>query len=240
MAKTVDLKVLGTLVAMLVVAVVFWNWKFMYPIKVFVVLLHELGHGLAAVLTGGEIDNIQLSQNLGGVCWSRGGMRLVILPAGYLGSMLFGSLILVAAARTRYDRYISMVVGAIVVLVTAAFMRSMFGVIFGLIFGGAMILAGKFLSEKVNDIILKFLGLTSIMYAIIDIKEDLISRTVPGSDAYKMAEILLLPPVFWGILWILIAVVVSALMLWVASKGDGSDEGSPEADDDPTSLSLDK
>lgn len=225
MAKKIDLKVLGTLVAMLVVAVVFWDWKFMFPIKAFVVMLHEISHGLAAVLTGGSIEKIELSVRLGGVCWTRGGMRLAILPAGYLGSMLFGSLILVAAARTRWDRYISMGIGAAVVLVTAIFIRTWFGFFFGLAFGAVMILMGRFLSEKVNDMALKFLGLTSVMYAIFDIKDDLISRTVAGSDAYKMAEIfVVLPPIFWGILWIVISVVVAAVMLWVASKGDGSDE----------------
>lgn len=226
MAKKVDFKVLGTLVAMVVVAIVFWDWKFLYPIKVFVVLLHELGHGLAAVLTGGEIAKIELSSNLGGVCWSRGGSRLVILPAGYLGSMLFGGLILVAAARTRFDRFISMGIGGVVILVTAAYVRTTFGLVFGLLFGVVMILVGKFLPEKVNDTLLKFLGLTSTMYAIIDIKEDLISRTVPGSDAYAMSEILPLPPVFWGVLWILIAVVVSGFLLYFASRGE-------EAEPDP-------
>ena len=238
MAKKVDLKVLGTLAGMVVFAVVFWNWKFMFPIKAFVVLLHELSHGLAAVLTGGEIDRIELSVKLGGVCTTLRGNRLVILSAGYLGSMLLGSIILVAAARSRHDRYISMGIGVLVVLITAAFIRSWFGVLFGLTFGPAMILAGKFLSEKVNDVLLKFLGLTSVLYAIFDIKDDLISRTVRDSDAYKMSEILLLPPVFWGILWILISVAVAALMLWVASKGDGSGDEEDQTGSDP--LDLDK
>lgn len=215
--RRIDWGVAGTLSVMFVLATLFWNWSFMYPIKVFVVLLHELGHGLAAILTGGEISHIELSSNLGGVCWSRGGIRLVVLPAGYLGSMIFGGLIMVGAARTRYDKYIAVAVGAVVLLVTALFVRTAFGVIFGLIFGAALILAGRFLSEQINDLLLKFLGLTSAMYAIIDIKEDLISRTVPGSDAYAMSQILPLPPVFWGVLWIVIAVVVALFLFWLAS-----------------------
>ena len=77
----------------------------------------------------------------------------------------------------------------VVILVTALFIRSTFGVVFGLAFGAAMIAAGKLLPEEINDAWLKFLGLTSTMYAIIDIKEDLISRTVPGSDAYAMSKL---------------------------------------------------
>ena len=81
-------------------------------------------------------------------------------------------------------------------------------------------MAGKFLPEAVNDIWLKFLGLTSTMYAIIDIKEDLISRTVPGSDAYALSNELFLPPVFWGVLWIIIALLATGFFIILASRGE--------------------
>lgn len=227
--KQMDWKLLGTLLLMFAAAVFFWNWKFLYPIKAFVVLLHELGHGLAAIATGGEIAKIELSSNLGGVCWSRGGSRIVVLSSGYLGSMLFGGVILVAAARTRFDRFISMGIGGVVILVTALFVRTGFGIAFGLLFGAAMIVMGKFLSEKINDLLLKFLGLTSCMYAIIDIKEDLISRTVPSSDASAMSRELGLPSLFWGVLWITIAVVVSGFLVFVAARTTAEDASTTKA-----------
>ncbi len=219
-SQRTDWGVVATLVGMFLIALVFWDFAFMYPIKVFVVLLHELGHGLAAVISGGRIVRIELSANLGGVCWSQGGWRLLVLPAGYIGSMVLGGMILLSAARTRHDKLISTLVGVGTVLVTLLFVRSLFGFAFGLGFGAAMIAAGRLLPEKINDLWLKFLGLTSAMYAVIDIKEDLISRTVPGSDAYAMAEILPLPPTFWGVLWLIIALVVGAWLVVVAARGE--------------------
>lgn len=215
-ATRIDWKVLGTISAMFVAVLLLWDFAFLYPIKIFVVLVHEAGHGLAALLTGGSIERIEITPDLGGVCWSRGGWRLLVLPAGYLGSMAFGGLLLILAARTRHDRYISMVLGALVVVLTLLYVRNGFGFLFGLLFGVAMVAAGKFLSEQLNDVFLKFLGLTSSLYAIIDIKEDLISRTVPGSDAYAMAQELLLPPVFWGVLWIAIALLATCAFVWIA------------------------
>ena len=48
----------------------------------------------------------------------------------------------------------------------------------------------------------KFIGTTSALYAIIDIKDDLLVRTVPGSDAWAMSEeIFPLSPVVWGAIW---------------------------------------
>jgi hypothetical protein len=201
----IDWTTLWILIAMFVGVLYFWDFTFMYPLKVFVVLLHEMSHGFAAVITGGSIDHIELSSNLGGVCWSSGGSRFVILSAGYLGSLLLGGLIMIAAARICWDRWITLSIGVIVVLITLIYVRTAFGVLFGFIFGIALILASKYLPEKVNDLLLKFIGLTSAMYAVIDIKEDLISRTVPGSDAYALSQEFFLPAIFWGVLWILIA-----------------------------------
>jgi len=208
------------LAVLLVAAIALWDWPVLYPIRVFVVLLHELGHGLAAVLTGGEIVKIAISPDLGGVCWSRGGIRLLVLPAGYLGSMAFGGLILVAAARIRNDRWLAAGLGLATVILSLVFVRSLFGIVFGLGFGAALLAIARWLPAAVNDVVLKFLGLTSVLYAVVDIKEDLISRTVPGSDAYAMSQALFLPPVFWGVLWILIALAAAAFFLWVAARSE--------------------
>ena len=220
--KRRDQKTVITLLLMFLILLGFWNYRFIYPIKVFVVLLHELGHGLAAELTGGDMDRIELSSRLGGACWSAGGIRWIVLPAGYLGSMACGGMILVGAARSRRDQDISTAIGIFVIALTIYAVRSTFGIVFGILFGAAMILAGTVLSAKFNDLLLKFIGLASCCYAIIDIKEDLISRTVPGSDAYKMAEIFPLPPTVWGVIWILIAIVTTYKFLCLAAEGERS------------------
>ena len=220
MGRRLDDATVGTLTVMFLVLLFCWNWAFIYPIKVFVVLLHELGHGLAAELTGGDMVRIELSSNLGGVCWSSGGIRWIVLTAGYLGSMFFGGIILVAAAKSRRDKDISTFIGICVIALTLYAVRNLFGIGFGLLFGGAMIAAGYVLPEKLNDLLLKFIGLASCCYAIIDIKEDLISRTVPGSDAFKMAELSGIPPTVWGVIWIVIAIFVTYQLLTIAAEGE--------------------
>ncbi len=218
-------KSLLTLVALFVLVLVFWDTVPLYPVRVFVVLLHELGHGLAAVLTGGEITRIAVNADLSGVCWSRGGWRLVILPAGYLGSMLFGGLILVAAARSRNDRWLAAALGLTVLVLTVFFVRTAFGLLFGLGFGVALVASASWLPAAFNDLLLRTLGLTSVLYALIDIKEDLITRTVRGSDAYAMSRELFLPPVFWGVLWITLALAAAGLFLWLAARGERDTAG---------------
>jgi hypothetical protein len=45
-----------------------WDTWLVTPLKLFVVMLHEVSHGLAAVATGGSIDRIVLTPDLGGAC----------------------------------------------------------------------------------------------------------------------------------------------------------------------------
>ena len=208
------------LVVLLLAAFFFWDTVALYPVRAFVVLLHELGHTAAALLTGGKVERIELSADLGGVCWSRGGWRLLVLPAGYLGSMLFGGAILVAAARTRNDRLLAALVGLTVLALTIVLVRTLFGIGFGLVFGVALLCCAYWLPQAANDVLLRFLGLASVLYAVTDIKEDLVARTVPGSDAYAMSRELFLPPFFWGLLWMALAVVAAGAFLYLASQGE--------------------
>ena len=196
-----------------------WDTPVVYPVKIFVVFLHELSHGLAALVTGGEIVKIGLFSNEGGVAWTRGGNRFITLSAGYLGSLVFGGAIFLAAARTRADKVLSAVVGVLTIVITLFYVRNAFGIAFGIAFGLAMIAAAKWLKEAYNDVLLKVIGLTSCLYAILDIKSDILDRTV-RSDAVMLQEITGIPSKVWGVLWIAIALAATAAFVWWGSKGE--------------------
>lgn len=206
------------LVGLFLATLVLWDTPLVYPLKVLVVFFHELSHAMAAMLTGGEVSRITLSPDLGGVTWTRGGWRLAILPAGYLGSMAWGALLVLGAAWTTRDRQISLALGVFLLLVTVVYVRSLFGFGCGLLFSGLLIVSGLRLSEGFNDLLLSFVGLTSMLYALLDIRDDLISRTVAESDASQFAQLIPLPPVVWGVLWGVVAVVFAGWVLHLAVK----------------------
>jgi hypothetical protein len=218
MKKKVNMNSMLALAVICLVILALWNTPVIYPVKIFVVLLHELSHGLAALVTGGSIEKIVINADQGGVCYTRGGSMLFILAAGYLGSMVWGSLILVLAARTRIDRILSAVIGLMVFGVTVIYIRNVWGLVFGIVFGIALLLVAIFASMEINDFILKVIGLASIMYVITDIKDDLISRNIPSSDASRFGELLFGNSIFWGIVWIIIALVVAFFALRIAAK----------------------
>ena len=191
-----------------------WNTPIVYPLKIFVVLLHEVSHAIAVVATGGVVDRITLDPYQGGATHFSGGSAFAALNAGYLGSLLWGAL-LFTASRTRWIRsdWVNGAIGALVVLLTVFFVRSTFGIVFGIAFGLALVVASHKVGQVTNRRLLWVLGLTSALYAILDIKSDVLDRPELRSDAAVLADMLGLPTLAVGIVWIAVAIGFSAWLV---------------------------
>lgn len=87
------------------VVVVLWNVPLLgialFPLRLLTTFAHEAGHGLTAILTGGHFLRFEISGDGSGQALTAGGWRWLILPAGYVGSALFGVGLFVATQRAR-------------------------------------------------------------------------------------------------------------------------------------------
>ena len=192
-----------------------WNTPVVYPLKIFVVLLHELSHAMAVWATGGTVQSITLDPYQGGATYFTGGSAFWALNAGYLGSLLWGGLLFTAGRKrgVRAD-WINTSIGVAVILLTVLFVRSGFGIIFGILFGVAMVTASRRISQLLNRRLLLALGLVSALYAVLDIKSDVLDRPDLESDAHMLAELTGIgTTTLWGVLWIGIAIAFSAWLL---------------------------
>ena len=218
--KNLDVRAAAILAALMAAVVLLWNTAALYPLRILVVFFHEMSHALVAVLTGGSILEIQVVAQEGGLAITQGGSRFLTLSAGYLGSLLAGGLILVIAARTRLDRALSVALGGILGAVTLFWVRPIIG--FGFWFGAAaaviLVLIGLKLPERVNDLLLRVIGLTSCLYAVLDIKSDILDRPQLESDAAMLSDLTHLPTLFWGVVWFGVALAASVWLLLVACQ----------------------
>ena len=182
-----------------------WSHPIVLPLKLFVVFLHEISHGIAALATGGRIERILIDLDQGGACYCGGGSPFVTLSAGYLGSLAWGLGLTWSARFERTASWTVAIVGAATGLITLAFVRSAAGFLFGLAFAALLLIASQRISRRWNGRVLYGLGLTSALYAILDIKSDILDRPEIESDARMLAELTGVPTVVWGFLWIGIA-----------------------------------
>jgi hypothetical protein len=196
-----------------VAALALWGTFLVYPFRLFVVLLHEISHGLAAVLTGGAIESIGLSFDEGGVCRTRGGWPFLILNAGYLGSLFWGATFLVLGERRTRSRTVVAAIGAFTLVVTLFYVRTLFGFAYGLAAGFALLAIAAKLQPAVSEILLAAIGATSALYAVWDIASDVLFRHSNESDAAALAALTGIPAILWGVAWIAVSVGVLAYVI---------------------------
>lgn len=201
---------------------ILWNVPYLknilWPFKVFTVALHEFGHAFGAKITGGTVESITLDPDEGGLTKMRGGNPYVSLPAGYIGSCLWGSFMVFAGFSNTGSKVISVFVG-LAMLATLWWARNWLArgvTIFSIGFIAFLwwLEGGKYLRYFVL-----FLGVMSSMYSLWDIVDDLISRKVNESDASQYSRICCggaFGSRFWGVLWFFISVVVLAFSVAAA------------------------
>lgn len=184
-----------------------WQTPVMLPLKLLVVLFHELSHGAAAILTGGRIESLTITPEQGGLALTRGGSRFAVLTAGYLGSLAIGLALFAVALRSTADRLVLGGLGAVLLVVAAFYIRDGFALFFCLAGGGLMLAGARFLPRLGADLVLRVIGLASMIYVPWDILSDTILRAGERSDARLMAEEIGGATVIWGALWLALSAV---------------------------------
>lgn len=221
----VDLPRLIGLLATAVAIGMLWPSPILKPVKLFVVFLHEASHALVAMATGGEVVGIQVLFTEGGAMRAKGGSVFLTLMAGYVGSLLWGGLILALAARTRLARVLAVVLGVAMALMTVLYVRNAAGFGFGILFALALAGGGILFRERIVSWLLRALGMASCFYATYDIMSDVMVRPDAPSDARMLAEYTHFPPfisvtqqtLFWGLLWMGISLVASFYILAIST-----------------------
>lgn len=194
-----------------------------YPLRLLLTLVHELGHGLAALVTGGEFLRFVVFPDGSGLAYTAGGLRLLVIPAGYLGVAAFGAALLVAGSSRSAGRWALGTVGAAVVVLTLRYglptlfstqaLAGLLTLVTGLALGSALVWIAVRAAAGATIFALHLLAFQAGLTAFADLRTlvGLTANLAPaGNDAVSMAEITPLPAVVWAVLWAVAAVLVLA------------------------------
>jgi hypothetical protein len=209
---------LSIIILFALIAVFFWDTLFIYPVKLFAVLMHELSHGIAAIVTGGKVASIEISPYLGGHCLSKGGNVYAIAFAGYPGSIFWGALLFYSAYNYKAGTWITTFVALMIVILSIMYVDGAFSLVMSSAFAAFLFFSPRFFNKTVNHYLIKFLGLTSCLYVIVDIKEDLITLAYRETDAQLLANLTKVPSIYWGVLWLAVSVIVLYFLLKFSYK----------------------
>lgn len=177
----------------------------LYPVTLLVTFLHELGHALGALLTGGSVVGMQINPDGSGYTITRGGSQGVTLIGGYLGSAVLGNLLFRIGARHQaLTHHTLLVLAGLMILSGVIWFQSLNSTALLFVFG---LLLG-FIALKTNwdQDVLMFLGLAAVLYIIQDFD------TGPRSDLVMYEKVVgFFPYQVWMYLWLGLAGV---LFLW--------------------------
>jgi hypothetical protein len=232
--QTLTLIGLAGLVALLIAFMPGLGWLG-YPFRLLITMVHELAHGLAALLTGGEFRRFVISADGAGLAYTAGGWRWVIIPAGYVGVALFGAVLILLGRSHRWSRMALAVIGGLMILLSLRYgapsivsgdflngiLTTVTGVIFGCFFVGVAWKAAPGWIIFLLHLVALQAGLTAFsdLATVIGLSTNFFNA--PANDARSMAELTFIPAIIWAVLWVIVAVGLIGGAIWATWLIDG-------------------
>jgi Peptidase M50B-like len=194
----------------------------LYPFTILATWFHEMGHGLAAMVTGRGFERLLIFADGSGVAESMrpaDGYRLtdaLVAASGPLGPAIAGALLIVASRSPAATRYALAVLGVALVASTAIWVRSPTGWLVLPALGMAIVGLALRGSVPWRRFAIQLLG----VQAAISAWQQFDYLFSPGgnvggelhrSDTGAIADVLLLPYWFWGAA---ISAAILALLWW--------------------------
>lgn len=216
----------GLMLGIGLASIVLWQTTFgsllLYPFTILATWFHEMGHGIAAMLTGSRFERLLIFPDGSGVALLLrpvDGYRMtdaLIAASGPLGPAIAGSLLIVASCSAKATRTALMVLGAALIVTTAIWVRSLTGSIVLPALGMAILWLARGGTLPRQQFVIQMLGVQACIsvwkqFGYLFSPGGSIGGRVHRSDTGAIADILLLPYWFWGAI---ISAVILALLWW--------------------------
>jgi hypothetical protein len=190
-----------------------------YPFILLSTLVHEMTHGVAAVMVGGHFDSFQMWGDGSGVALINGSFnafsKAFIAGAGLIGPALVASLCFYFINSQERARFILGSFAIILALSLLLVVRNLFGLFFVALLCGCCLFFSIGKGSKYAQIVLAFIA-TQLGLSVFSRSDYLFTdkaHTSAGlmpSDVAQIADALILPYWFWGALCGLFSLLVLA------------------------------
>lgn len=174
------------------------------PIELLCTFLHEFGHAFFALISGGSVHSLCVNMDGSGVTTTSGGSLGLITMGGYVGSAVFGNIML--RLSKEHTASLSLKALATIMFISSFFWFDNFittGVL--LIFSLSLLAVSHWGKKEISSFILSFLGVACIVYIVQDF------NVGPTSDlqAYER-EVGIFPAGVWMYIWLILVIVITS------------------------------
>jgi hypothetical protein len=178
-----------------------------WPLLLLSTLAHEVGHGLTAVLLGGDFESFRLWSDGSGVAtYAAEPSRLMVAlvaAGGLIGPAIAAASIFLLARNHKRARGLCFGSAAVLMILLVWVVRNLFGAFFVIMVAAVLVAIGLWASTEMCQLTLVFLAvqLALSVFSRGDYLFTPVAVTAGGampSDVAQMADALLLPYWFWG------------------------------------------
>lgn len=212
------------LLAAAVLTVVLWQIPggnyILYPFTILATWFHEMAHGLTALLLGGRFTKLVIFSNGSGAAYYSGPLfmgklgQVLVAAAGPMGPPVAGSVLILTSRSPRAASIALKVLGVFLLISTAVWVRSLFGIVTIPLMGAAALGVAFNGSEQAQRLFVQFLGVQACVstYRQIDYLFSYSAGPMGISDTAQIQQVLPAPYWFWGGL-----IAASSLLILVIS-----------------------
>ena len=194
----------------------------LYPFKIFSTWVHEMCHGMAAILSGGYIAKLQIFPDGSGLATTASQHRGFVAAAGYPGTAVTGGLLLLFRRTTLGPTIGTIGLGLALLLSVLLYVRNEWGMVALTTEGFVLLLCGWKLPAALLDNLYSFLALTVAMNAIENIRdlygsdEGYVNGELRNTDAHTVAEVRGGDYRVWATKWLLLSIFMTVVGIFFA------------------------
>jgi Peptidase M50B-like len=197
------------------------------PLLYLSTLVHELGHGLAALIAGGSFVKLEMFSDGSGQALTgsyASWQRALTIAGGLVGPAVAAAVGFAVARRASWSRWALAAIGLLLVWAMALKVRNGFGLmVAGVVAGGALLVAWR-ASADVAQLVLGFMSvqLALSVFSRGDYLFTESAQTGAGaglSDSAQLAQTLAGPYWLWGGICAVFSVVALGVGAWLMLRG---------------------
>lgn len=203
----------GLLLGIALASIMLWQTALgsllLYPFTILATWFHEMGHGIAAMLTGSRFERLLIFPDGSGLAQTlrpADGYRLtnaLIAAGGPLGPAIAGALLIIASRSAPATRTALTVLGAALIVSTVIWVRSLTGWLLLPATGLAILVFVQRGSPSWQRFVIQLLGVQACIstwkqFGYLFSSGGRVGGQLHRSDTGTIADALLLPYWFWG------------------------------------------
>jgi hypothetical protein len=215
------------LILALLASLLLWNLPFggvlLYPFKLLATWLHELSHGAVMFISGAGFKHLQIFPDTSGIAQAEHSVgpaaRAAIHSAGYMGTALFGAILLLVGQTRHSARSILAVLGIVLALSGQFWIKNDFAFHAAYIGAATCFVIAMLPSERLAILVVNFIAAQACINALLDIRvlfrTDMVinGKIVGASDAHNMAKVTFGSYWVWASIWLVWSCVCFFLAL---------------------------